>query len=483
MSKTSKFFSRELVGIYLKERFLVPFIALVLLFVVYIIITLGFGKTLELDNFYYASILQSNDGNSIFFVFIIFLITNLGLFVVYNISYDIEKSNPEINIKLFKIFSRLPGFLVFLLLSVHLFLLFNDAGSQFFFIISVLIFIGSILMSVFFIYSLLLAVKGNYKNIHNEIFALLVLFLFMIWTSSHALWFHYISRNKSNPENPALIIDIPDIPVLSDIQDKSKNTLNEPDSSGTKPVQEKKFVEFRFSYTENIIRDGSFGEILSKLVDALHGNDEDIEHTLLMGYTDPIGEDKINNTVALGRVLDVYSAIKEKMKDSPLLNKMVPIVLPRNKQCSEPYIQHIQENIQQEPQSGKSKKILECRSVLARLIPKIGSEIKIEKESTKLDPVSEKENNLPKFTLLDSIYFTTYTITTTGYGDIIPNSSYAKFITIILNIFELTFIVLVVNLFVTRHGCGYAGCKLEECPNKPGTDISKAGSSVGRPEF
>jgi len=48
--------------------------------------------------------------------------------------------------------------------------------------------------------------------------------------------------------------------------------------------------------------------------------------------------------------------------------------------------------------------------------------------------------------LTDYLYFTVYTITTTGYGDIIPISSYAKFVVTIANLMELLFIVLIVNL-------------------------------------
>jgi hypothetical protein len=50
--------------------------------------------------------------------------------------------------------------------------------------------------------------------------------------------------------------------------------------------------------------------------------------------------------------------------------------------------------------------------------------------------------------LLDYIYFTTYTITTTGYGDIVPISGFAKFICSIANFFELFFVVIFFNCLV-----------------------------------
>jgi hypothetical protein len=51
-----------------------------------------------------------------------------------------------------------------------------------------------------------------------------------------------------------------------------------------------------------------------------------------------------------------------------------------------------------------------------------------------------------RFELLDYAYFMIYTITTTGYGDLMPTSPRAKFITCLANIFELLFIVVLLNL-------------------------------------
>lgn len=48
--------------------------------------------------------------------------------------------------------------------------------------------------------------------------------------------------------------------------------------------------------------------------------------------------------------------------------------------------------------------------------------------------------------LLDYLYFMIYTITTTGYGDFVPISPRAKFICSVANLFELLFIVVVINL-------------------------------------
>jgi hypothetical protein len=51
--------------------------------------------------------------------------------------------------------------------------------------------------------------------------------------------------------------------------------------------------------------------------------------------------------------------------------------------------------------------------------------------------------------LLDYIYFTIYTITTTGYGDIVPVSAFAKFTTSLANLFEVMFTVIFFNVLVS----------------------------------
>ncbi|MGA8809942.1 MAG: ion channel, partial [Thermoanaerobaculia bacterium] len=56
-------------------------------------------------------------------------------------------------------------------------------------------------------------------------------------------------------------------------------------------------------------------------------------------------------------------------------------------------------------------------------------------------------SSLPReLDLIDYLYFTIYTITTTGYGDIVPISSWAKFLVSIANLIELLFLVVLVNV-------------------------------------
>lgn len=97
------------------------------------------------------------------------------------------------------------------------------------------------------------------------------------------------------------------------------------------------------------------------------------------------------------------------------------------------------------------------------ILPMSHEEAEKEKSDSKYNPkqwrsvgvyiykISPKRRPLTP-SLLDYIYFTIYTITTTGYGDIMPVTSHAKFITSIANIFEVFFIVIFFNALFTLGG-------------------------------
>jgi hypothetical protein len=55
----------------------------------------------------------------------------------------------------------------------------------------------------------------------------------------------------------------------------------------------------------------------------------------------------------------------------------------------------------------------------------------------------------PHPSLLDYTYFMIYTITTTGYGDIVPVSSFSKFVASVANLYELFFIVIFFNVLLS----------------------------------
>lgn len=69
-----------------------------------------------------------------------------------------------------------------------------------------------------------------------------------------------------------------------------------------------------------------------------------------------------------------------------------------------------------------------------------------------------------ELSLIDYMYFSIYTITTTGYGDIIPTTAYSKFVISIANICEVLFLVVFFNALVSIKGDkkGVPGGKKED---------------------
>jgi hypothetical protein len=63
-----------------------------------------------------------------------------------------------------------------------------------------------------------------------------------------------------------------------------------------------------------------------------------------------------------------------------------------------------------------------------------------------------KSDDFNRLTLLDHIYFSMYTITTTGYGDIVPTTNYAKSLTCLANICEVFFFVGFFNSLMALKG-------------------------------
>jgi len=78
-----------------------------------------------------------------------------------------------------------------------------------------------------------------------------------------------------------------------------------------------------------------------------------------------------------------------------------------------------------------------------------------------------------ELSLLDYVYFTIYTITTTGYGDIVPVSPFTKFVSTVANLFEVIFIVIFFNTLMSflHQGQGHEGLGGED-PGKPASDSS-----------
>lgn len=60
----------------------------------------------------------------------------------------------------------------------------------------------------------------------------------------------------------------------------------------------------------------------------------------------------------------------------------------------------------------------------------------------------QKSISRTPLTLLDYLYFMIYTITTTGYGDLIPTDAFTQFVVSIANLYEMFFVVIVLNVLI-----------------------------------
>ncbi len=88
---------------------------------------------------------------------------------------------------------------------------------------------------------------------------------------------------------------------------------------------------------------------------------------------------------------------------------------------------------------------LNMRVVKALIIPVAG-------DLTSLQMTQFSRPQFKGLRLMDYMYFSIYTITTTGYGDIIPTTAYAKFVISVANICEVLFLVVFFNALVSIRG-------------------------------
>jgi hypothetical protein len=63
--------------------------------------------------------------------------------------------------------------------------------------------------------------------------------------------------------------------------------------------------------------------------------------------------------------------------------------------------------------------------------------------------IQMKHEQPKRLRLMDYMYFSIYTITTTGYGDIIPTTAYSKFVISLANICEVLFLVVFFNALIS----------------------------------
>lgn len=85
-----------------------------------------------------------------------------------------------------------------------------------------------------------------------------------------------------------------------------------------------------------------------------------------------------------------------------------------------------------------------------------------------------KSDDFNRLALLDHMYFSMYTITTTGYGDIVPTTNYAKALTCLANICEVFFFVGFFNSLMALKG------RDEEASESIGEEAAKSTSPPER---
>lgn len=85
------------------------------------------------------------------------------------------------------------------------------------------------------------------------------------------------------------------------------------------------------------------------------------------------------------------------------------------------------------------------RVVIASIVPVHG-------DITSLQMEQQKRTQFRELKLMDYMYFSIYTVTTTGYGDIIPTTAYSKFVISVANICEVLFLVIFFNALVSIRG-------------------------------
>ncbi|HEX8174600.1 MAG TPA: potassium channel family protein [Pyrinomonadaceae bacterium] len=76
----------------------------------------------------------------------------------------------------------------------------------------------------------------------------------------------------------------------------------------------------------------------------------------------------------------------------------------------------------------------------------IASVVSIPGDITSIQMKHEQPKHL---SLMDYMYFSIYTITTTGYGDIIPTTAYSKFVISLANVCEVLFLVVFFNALIS----------------------------------
>lgn len=120
--------------------------------------------------------------------------------------------------------------------------------------------------------------------------------------------------------------------------------------------------------------------------------------------------------------------------------RSVEVVLVPVQNKFEKRVEKLIDNIEMGPICQRSRRLVQKTEALLDCAEKHGRCLE------QLHSKSANDYCANRLSVLDFIYFTIYTITTTGYGDIVPITDQAKFIASLANIYELFFIVIFFNV-------------------------------------
>jgi len=178
---------------------------------------------------------------------------------------------------------------------------------------------------------------------------------------------------------------------------------------------------------------------LNKLIDAiLQATQKDRVRVVLAGHSDDLPMDsrnasyKSNFELSEARIHHVIVSLLDQLGQSPQREwkrNLEWLALP----CA-----NEQSFLRQSPGSPGGRNAGDGLSVEVLLLPAEGDRFS-----------STNQPDGRDLDLLDYLYFGIYTITTTGYGDIIPVSPYAKFITTVANFFEVFLMVVFFNVLLS----------------------------------
>lgn len=158
---------------------------------------------------------------------------------------------------------------------------------------------------------------------------------------------------------------------------------------------------------------------------------------------------KSNYELSEARVQNVRYKITDELKstqDSGAWHNLEWLTLPSSDESMEDAI--LDRIVSQQRKQGDD--LVELTNMNKRVV--IASIVPVRGDITSLQMKEHKRRQFKDLNLMDYMYFSIYTITTTGYGDIIPTTAYSKFIVSIANICEVLFLVVFFNALVSIRG-------------------------------